>query len=432
MRPPHSRREALAGIGVLAIALALGLAFEVLGWALFGATLAWALQQQRALGKFVRWAHRPLRRPRTGNAALQQAGDVLHSALRRSRSRTAKALRQVARFRGVHSALPDAAVLIDGEGVIESFNEASASLLRLGRQDVGNNLGALLRHPDAVSLIRQQTPEQAIEIASPFTEGQRLELRRVGIAEDQGLILARDVTHLNRLLSMRQDFVANVSHELRTPLTVVVGYLEAIEESAADEKTLRRLVRKLASPTKRMEALVDDLLMLTRLESSPAPAPEDLTPIDVGELVDSVMDEAASLATSQHRINRRVQPNLRLLGIEREMHSACSNLVTNAVKYSPQGGDIDISWAGNGDGARFEVSDQGVGIPPEHLSRLTERFYRVDLAGLRVRGGTGLGLAIVKHVLKRHNSQLRVSSEVGRGSRFYCHFDAAQLRTQPP
>ena len=426
----RSRQQAFVGIGLAVLAIVLGLAFEALGWALFVVTLAWAVRQQQALGKFVRWARRPLQRPRIGNGALQQAGDALHSSLRRSRHRAAKALRQVARFRGVNAALPDAAVLIDGDGVIESFNEASASLLHLDSQDLGNNLGALLRHPDAVRLIKQQTQDPVIEIVSPFAEGRRLELRRVRIAEDQDLILARDVTHLNRLLSMRQDFVANVSHELRTPLTVVVGYLETLEDSGMDEATLRHLLRKLASPTKRMQALVDDLLMLTRLESSPTPAQEDLAPIDIAELVDGVMDEVSGLTGKKHQINRHVQSDLRLLGIEKEMHSACSNLLTNALKYSPQGGDIDIIWTGNGNGARLEVSDQGVGIPPEHLSRLTERFYRVDLAGARVRGGTGLGLAIVKHVLKRHNSQLQIESEVGEGSRFYCHFDAPQLQAQ--
>ena len=428
----HSRQEVLAGLALFACAVAVGLGFGALGWALFIAMLIWAVRQQWVLGKFTHWAERPLQRLRIGNRALQGAGDSLHSALQRSRRRTTKALRQVARFRGVNAALPDAAILIDSEGAITSFNKASAALLHLRRQDIGNNLGALLRHPDAVLLVKKQTPEPAIEIASPFADSQRLELRLVRIGEDQDLILARDVTHLNRLLSMRQDFVANVSHELRTPLTVVVGYLETIKEDAAmDEATMRKLLRKLASPTRRMQALVDDLLMLTRLESSPTPALQDLTPIDIVELVDSVVDEVAGLTSKKHRINRRVQPDLHLLGVEKEMHSACSNLVTNAVKYSPKGGDIDITWAGNGDGARFEVRDQGVGIPAEHLSRLTERFYRVDLAGARVRGGTGLGLAIVKHVLKRHNSQLQVASEVGEGSCFYCHFDAVQLQVHP-
>lgn len=426
----RSRKERMAGLGVAALAVVAGIAFDALGWALFAAALTALVLQQRAFAGLARWARQPLRRPRLADAGLQQAGESLRLALLRSRRRTGNALRQLSRIRGLTAALPDAIVLVDGDGNIQAFNEASESLLHLNGQDIGSNLGALLRHPEAVSLMKQPG-DATIEIASPVVEGQRLELRRIKVAEGQDLVLARDVTHLNRLLSMRQDFIANVSHELRTPLTVVVGYLEAIEEGPVDEATLRHLVGKLASPTRRMQALVDDLLMLTRLESSPNPQPDDLVPIDINELVDGVLEEVGGLTTSQHRINRRMLTDLRVLGIRKELHSACSNLITNAVKYSPHGGDIDITWSPNGaDGALLEVRDQGMGIPPEHLSRLTERFYRVDLAGARVRGGTGLGLAIVKHVLKRHNTQLQVESEVGQGSRFYCHFDADQLQPQ--
>ena len=424
----YTRTEVLAGLGLAVLAIIVGTAFDILGWALFGAALLGLAHQHRVLAGFARWAGRPLRRPHLANGGLQQAAESLRWSLLRSRRRVGNVLRYLTRIRGVTEALPDAAVLIDGAGDIEAFNQASESLLHLSRQDLGRNLGALLRHPEVVSLLKQRAPDATIEIGSPFVEGRHLELRRVMVSADRDLILARDQTHLNRLLSMRQDFVANVSHELRTPLTVVVGYLEAIEEESMDGATLRRLVDKLASPTRRMQALVDDLLMLTRLESSPNPKPEDLAPIDIKELVDRVVDEVAGLTTKQHRINRRMRSELRVLGIEKELHSACSNLVTNAVKYSPQGGNIDISWSSSGGGALFEVRDQGMGIPPEHLSRLTERFYRVDLAGSRVRGGTGLGLAIVKHVLKRHNTQLQVESEVGAGSRFYCRFNSDQLQ----
>ena len=426
----YSHKELLAAGALALLAIVAGVAFEALGWTLFAAAAAGLIHQHQALRKFVRWAKKPLRKPKLANAGLQQAGRSLRSSLKQSRRRAHEALQQMSNFRGVTAALPDAAILVDAEGNIENFNDASVALLRLNREDTGNNLGALLRHPDAISLLKQQTPDATAEFSSPFVEGQRLELRRVPVAKDQDLILARDVTQLNRLLSMRQDFVANVSHELRTPLTIIVGYLEAIEDDELDDATLRRLVRKLASPTHRMQALVDDLLMLTRLESSPAPEPGDLMAVDVRQLVDGVVDDLAGLAGKRHRITQRLQCGLRVLGIEKELHSACSNLIANAIKYSPHGGEVNISWTARGDGAMLEVSDQGVGIAPEHLSRLTERFYRVDLAGARVRGGTGLGLAIVKHVLKRHNSQLQVESEVGKGSRFHCHFQSDQLQAQ--
>lgn len=426
----YSRKELLAAGALALAALAVGLALGVLGWALFAAATAGLVYQHRDLRKFVRWAKKPLRRPKFANEGLQQASRSLRRSLKQARRRTHEALQQTSHFRGVTAALPDAAILVDGDGNIESFNDASVALLHLKRKDTGKHLGTLLRHPDAIRLLNQETPDPTAEFSSPFIEGQRLELRRVPVAKNQDLILARDVTHLNRLLSMRQDFVANVSHELRTPLTIIVGYLEAIEDEVLDEATLRRLVSKLGSPTHRMQALVDDLLMLTRLESSPAPEPGDLTAIDVKQLVGGVVDDLAGMAGNGHRITQRMACGLRVLGLEKELHSACTNLITNAIKYSPQGGEVSISWTAGDDGATLEVTDEGVGIAPEHLSRLTERFYRVDLAGARVRGGTGLGLAIVKHVLKRHNSQLQIESEVGRGSRFYCQFRPDQLQAQ--
>ncbi len=426
----YGRKEIIVGGGVLLAAVAAGLAVGALGWTLLAAALLGLWRQQRAIGAFLWWAGKPKRRPQIAHQGLQQAAEALRRTLQRSRRRAKDALGHVSRFRGVTAALPDAAVLVDKQGNIETFNDASGALLRLSRQDQGASLAALLRHPEAIDLLNRASSTATIEISSPFVDGQRLELRRVNVAADRSLILARDVTALNRLLSMRQDFIANVSHELRTPLTSIVGYVEMMtdEETPLDDATLRLMVPRLASPTKRMRALVDDLLMLTRLESSPNPGPDDLLPIDVKTLIGSVVEEANSLTGAHHRINQHIECGLRVFGVEKELHSACSNLVTNAVKYSPAGGDIDISWRECEDGARLEVSDQGVGIPREHISRLTERFYRVDFAAARVRGGTGLGLAIVKHVLKRHNTQLEVESEVGKGSRFHCHFHPNQLQ----
>ncbi len=427
----YSRKELLVAGALVLAALAIGLPLGILEWALFAVALVGLVYQHRDLRRFVRWAKKPLRRPKFANEGLQQASRSLRRSLKQARRRTREALRQTSHFRGLTAALPDAAILVDSQGNIVNFNKASVLLLHLNRKDTGNHLGTLLRHPQAIRLLEQRTPDATAEFSSPFVEGQRLELRRVPVAKNQDLILARDVTHLNRLLSMRQDFVANVSHELRTPLTIIVGYLEVIEDEELDDATLRQLVRKLASPTHRMQTLVDDLLVLTRLESSPTPEPSDLAAVDVKQLVDGVVEDLAGLAGKRHRINQRMSCDLRLLGIEKELHSACSNLIANAIKYSPQGGNVNVSWTDCGDnGAVLEVCDDGVGIAPEHLSRLTERFYRVDRAGGRVRGGTGLGLAIVKHVLMRHNSQLQIESEVGKGSRFYCHFRPGQLQAQ--
>lgn len=424
----YPRKQRLIGIALLLAALAVGAwRLDALGWGLFAAALIGLGHQHAALKRFAAWSQTPLRRPPPQVGPWRTAAEALHRALGRARWRAKSALQQLSRFRAITEALPDAAVLVDADGGIETFNKAAEAILHLNRRDAGNSLGALLRHPDALLLLKKEAPETTVEIASPFAEGQRLELRRFDVAGGRGLILVRDLTHINRLLSMRQDFIANVSHELRTPLTVVVGYLESAQDADLSAAELRLLVEKLGSPTRRMQALVDDLLMLTRLESSPMPRAEDLAPVDMGLLLANVVGDLRSLARGSHRIRRSATPGIHLLGIEQELHSACTNLVANAIKYSPEGGDIQIRWAANEQGGLLEVSDCGIGIPPEHLLRLTERFYRVDLADSRVRGGTGLGLAIVKHVLKRHNTQLQIASEVGQGSRFSCRFPPEQL-----
>ena len=424
----YARKQRLTGIALLLAALAVGAwRLDALGWALFAVALIGLGHQHGALKRFAAWSQKPLRRPPPQTGPWRTSAEALHRALGRARWRAKAALQQLSRFRAITEALPDAAVLVDADGGIETFNKAAEGILHLNRGDVGNSLGALLRHPDALLLLKKEAPETTVEIASPFAEGQRLELRRFDVAGSRGLILVRDLTHINRLLSMRQDFIANVSHELRTPLTVVVGYLESAQDADLSTAELRMLVEKLGSPTRRMQALVDDLLMLTRLESSPMPSAEDLAPVDMDLLLANVVGDLRSLARDSHRIQRSATPGIQLLGIEQELHSACTNLLANAIKYSPEGGDIRIRWTANQQGGLLEVSDCGIGIPPEHLLRLTERFYRVDLADSRVRGGTGLGLAIVKHVLKRHNTQLQVASEVGQGSRFSCCFPPAQL-----
>jgi two-component system phosphate regulon sensor histidine kinase PhoR len=301
------------------------------------------------------------------------------------------------------------------------YNAAALSLLGLSRSDIGHNLVSLVRSPALTTLINGQVADGIIEIPATHSD-RRLEIRRIDVDPQRMLILARDVTQLNRLLTMRQDFVANVSHELRTPLTVIRGYLESLEDSNLTTEQLREIIERLRSPAERMQVLVDDLLLLTRLESSPKPGRNDLAPIAVAPLLQTIAAEARQLSKGRHQITVTADPTLTLIGVESELHSAFANLVGNAVRYSPNGGDITVRWFATPAGARFEVADHGIGVPLEHLNRITERFYRVDLTGSRARGGTGLGLAIVKHVLKRHDANLGIESELGKGSLFFCVF----------
>ncbi len=393
------------------------------------ALLAWGALQLRELGTLRRWARRPLSRPDNRLESWQLLSDRLYRLLRQSRQRTARILERVRALRVLIDALPDAAVVLDATGDIENFNAAAEEWLKLKPADRGANLASLVRQPDFVALIKGQRSDGVAEFSSPFDDERRLEARRIVIDDRHALILVRDITRLNRLLTMRQDFVANVSHELRTPLTVVVGYLETMTEEDLDAATMRELLDKLASPTLRMRALVDDLLLLTRLEASAELADAELVEVDMCAVIRGCVSEARVLSEGRHRFTVRCDKAVKLLGVENEIYSAVLNLVTNAVRYSPAGGDIAATWESRGRGARLAVSDQGIGIAPEHLKRITERFYRVDMARSRIRGGTGLGLAIVKHVLKRHRTALLVESVLGKGSTFYCDFPAGQVKS---
>jgi two-component system phosphate regulon sensor histidine kinase PhoR len=226
---------------------------------------------------------------------------------------------------------------------------------------------------------------------------------------------------------MRRHFVANVSHELRTPITVLAGFIETLR-GAPSIKTedLRKYLATMQEQSTRMQRLVDDLLTLSKLETAPPHRREEM--VDVPALLAGLKEQGEILSgDAKHRITLEADGDLRILGSREELHSAFSNLINNAVRYTPPGGFIHLRWWANGDGARFSVTDSGEGIAPEHIPYLTERFYRVDTARSRASGGTGLGLSIVKHVLARHDAQLTIESEVGRGSTFTCVFPAARI-----
>lgn len=432
-----SRQDLLLLLALLVPALLLGWLTSAFGWCLFFAALIWSALQQREKQHLVRYSRHPLRRPASRLDSWQEIADRMFRSLRHTRRRNRSMAKRLRDLRTINDSLPDAAIVTSSSGNILDLNRAAGELLNLKSTDRDNHLPSLVRQPELLALIRGQAPEGQVEFTSPFDDSIRLEARRIVLDTDTAgerfaaaMILVRDVTQLNRLLSMRQDFIANVSHELRTPLTVIVGYVEALLEDDLDDRTRRELIHKLASPTTRMRALVDDLLLLTRLEASPRPAEDELVWVNVGGLIDSIVTDARALSGGRHQFEVIKSSKSAIFGIETELHSAFQNLLTNAVRYSPDGGPVTVSWEATPTGARFSVRDEGMGIPKEHIARLTERFYRVDLAKSRVRGGTGLGLAIVKHVLKRHDSKLQVTSKLAKGSTFYCDFPSSRLNTQ--
>jgi two-component system phosphate regulon sensor histidine kinase PhoR len=253
-----------------------------------------------------------------------------------------------------------------------------------------------------------------------------LEVRVIEVERTRLMVISRDITQREQVDAMRRDFIANVSHELRTPLTVVNGFMEILLDAQhEDEATRRHHLTLMQEQAQRMSRLVEDLLTLSRLESSESSLAEEV--VDVQALMRDVAAEATALSHGRHRIE--LQPaRAHLRGNPEELRSAFANLVSNAIRYTPDGGAITLAWRAEADGGgRFEVRDTGIGVAPEHIARLTERFYRVDKSRSRETGGTGLGLAIVKHVLLRHDARLDIQSELGAGSTFAAVFPASRI-----
>lgn len=403
----------------LAGGVVVGLLSGNVGWGVAAALAGWIAFGTVEFLSFQRWSRAPLSRPRQWSSSWLSVAERLTFSLTGARGRARRLVEELRWLQRTLDTIPDGWIVLQRSGVIELANQTASSLLGFSPRDRRRNLTSLARDPSIGALLEDEVEGGIVEMVSPTDESRRLELRHLRVDADRSIVLIRDVTILDRLLTMRQDFIANVSHELRTPLTVVMGYLETLEDEDIDRDTLRALLEKLNAPAQRMKALVDDLLTLTRLESSPSPKADDVELVNVPAMLTSVVNEARQLASDRHRILLDAEPGVVVRGVPAELHSAFMNLVTNAIQYSPDGGDVSVRWHRGMAGARFEVEDHGRGIPRELISRLTERFFRVDVANSRAHGGTGLGLAIVKHILRRHATELGVESELGKGSLFY-------------
>ena len=393
------------------------------------ASLIWIVIQLREYRKIHRWSERPLSRPENAFDSWFGVAYRPFRSLMRQRERTHSVVRQLREILGLIEVIPDAVITLSPNGEVESLNLAAQNMLNLSDKDIGLSLAAVIRDPDFVTFLRSDKFDEPLELRSPVRNAQTLEARRFDAGTGRTVLFVRDITALNRLLTMRQDFIANVSHELRTPLTVINGYLESLMDPETPQDLRSRLAQKLESPVDRMQSLINDLLLLTQLESgSSHQAP---SPVPMPNVIKRVAADLKEYQSGNVDIEVQLLSDCQVMGIEQELHSVCSNLMTNAIRYSPAGKPIKVTWMETNDGkARLMVEDKGVGIPQEHLQRITERFYRVDMAGSTTRGGTGLGLAIVKHVLRRHNSELHVSSELGKGSCFYCDFTLNPSQTE--
>jgi two-component system phosphate regulon sensor histidine kinase PhoR len=401
------------------------------GWAWAAATAVLAARvsyHARHLASFLAWLERPTRDALpVGSGIWEEAFARLHQHLKKRDDEQQGLLRALGRFRAAGRALPDGVVILDAEDHIEWSNPTAERHFGIdARRDFGQTITNLVRQPDFVAYLERHEYLEPLTLHSVRSDA-ALSLRVIEFGAEQKLLMSRDVTIEQRLEIMRRDFVANVSHELKTPVTVLSGFVdtladESMELSGAQRKRFLALMDEQA---RRMRRLIEDLLTLSALESGAMP--EDEQAIEVRPFVEKLGEEARALSGGRHRISVVVEPDCRLTGSAEELKSAFSNLVSNAVRYTPQGGTVQLAWRLEDGRGVFSVQDNGIGIEARHIARLTERFYRVDSSRSRETGGTGLGLAIVKHVLTRHQATLDVRSEAGRGSTFSAVFPSQRV-----
>tara|TARA_R110000868_G_scaffold92914_2_gene257627 strand:+ start:1746 stop:3071 length:1326 start_codon:yes stop_codon:yes gene_type:complete len=410
--------------------LLLGLITGEYAWVLvlgLAGYLGWHLQQLLRLHKWLRTREGD-EAPPEGYGLWGEVLDSIYHLQRRDQKVRGRLQAVIDRVQESTAALKDAVIMLDRDGNLEWWNIAAEKLLGLKTpQDSGQQITNLLRDPRFIDYFDNHNYNEPLELPSPVNNHLRLQFHITRYGNREHLMLVRDITRLHQLEQMRKDFVANVSHELRTPLTVISGYLETLLDNVenVNPRWLRAL-QQMQQQGGRMQNLLNDLLLLAKLEATDYPS--DNQPVAVDLLLLSIKNDAQALSGERHhRISLEVDPHLKLKGSETELRSAFSNLVFNAVKYTPDEGEIHVRWWSDEQGAHLSVQDTGLGIEAKHLPRLTERFYRVDSSRASNTGGTGLGLAIVKHVLLRHRAHLDIISHLGKGSTFTCHFPPLQM-----
>lgn len=402
----------------LLLCLVVGLLVGEVFWILLLGCICLLLWHYRQLSRLNYWLWHDRRlTPPNGSGSWEGVFNGIYRLQGKNRKRVSQLAFLLGRFRQGAEALPDAAVVLDSEHNILWCNKLAQLLLGfVWPQDNGQRIDNLIRHPDFSNYLKQAEYHEPLELAAPLSEGRLLEIRIMGYGSGQLLLIARDITRVRQLEGMRKEFVANVSHELKTPLTVLQGYLEMMQSMEEPGSPNVRALDQMQQQTSRMRSMVEQLLALSRIEDS---GDVDLeVKVNMSQMMDILRDEALALAQEQYDITLYSEPGLDMYGNEVQLRSACTNLISNAIRYTEPGGSIDISWRKMASGGEFSVRDSGEGIAPQHISRLTERFYRVDSARSRQSGGTGLGLAITKHALNHHQSELMVSSQLGKGSTF--------------
>jgi two-component system phosphate regulon sensor histidine kinase PhoR len=404
-----------------ALAATIASLLVVLGWHLF------------QLGRLIQWLRGPFDAPLPQGSGIWEIAFAGLYRRVRIRSGQQQALSDtLKRFTRAAQALPDGIIVFNRHRHIDWINTNAESHFQLSAAtDQGQTLTNLIRQPDFVSYLDAERYDEPLIYRSGRVEGQTLLLQVIPYGEDQTLLLSRDITHLERLETMRRDFIANVSHELKTPLTVVSGFAEMLAESEQtyDEAEVKHYLALICEQAVRMQGLIEDLLTLSALETGGTVHSDER--VDLEPIFRSLLVEAEALSAGRHQFTLTIEAPAMLKGCANELRSAFGNLSSNAVRYTPAGGRIDLTWRLHNAQGEFVVADSGIGIAPQHIPRLTERFYRIDRSRSRDTGGTGLGLAIVKHVLTRHQAVLDIESEPGKGSRFIARFPASRVVSGP-
>ncbi|WP_028454505.1 phosphate regulon sensor histidine kinase PhoR [Chitinilyticum litopenaei] len=374
------------------------------------------------LGRLHYWLQHPHVDTVPGSFLLwQDVFDRLYDQVRHQKKAKERLSATLDRFMSAGEALPDGVIILDEFDRIEWCNPAASQHLGLSAlADVGQQVTNLVRHPPLRDYLKHQDFSHPLLLRVTRPQEQVLSVQLVPFDSTRKLLLSRDITSLDRVQTVHRDFVANVSHELRTPLTVVGGFIETLQDMPdIDSSTRNQHLQLMYDQTQRMQRLVEDLLTLSRLESGQQLREEE---VDVPQLLQLLQTEAEGLSQGRHTILIGAIAPARLIGNHDELHSAFGNLVSNAIRYTPAGGTITLGWEVRSGQGHFYVRDTGIGLAPEHIPRLTERFYRVDRGRSRNTGGTGLGLAIVKHILQRHQAQMVIQSKLGEGSEFAVRF----------
>jgi two-component system phosphate regulon sensor histidine kinase PhoR len=408
--------------GILIAGLGVGLLVgPIWAWLLAAACLylGWQLLNLHRLDRWLRLRSQ-IDPPNLGGIW----GDIIGQVVRLHRRKQFHKQRLVQLYRELRrstAALPDGVIILSSQNEIVWFNRQAARLLGLKRPvDVGLRVDNLIRSPEFVRYLHADDFSVPVVIRPPVHADLYLALQLVPYGAGQFLLLVRDVTRQMRLEATRKDFVANASHELRTPLTVISGYLDTLADDPSIDEAWAGPIKDMRAQAQRMNTIISDLLELSRLESTDGEAPRE--PIDVPALLERLHRDALARANRPRQVSLDLESEDGLYGSPQEIESAFTNVLVNGLKYTMSEGTVRMRWWTDVEGAYFSVIDNGIGIPAEHIPRLTERFYRVDAGRSRDRGGSGLGLAIVKHALQRHGGWLEVQSTEGKGSTFTCHF----------